>query len=438
MSCGTRFSIAVGLALLVIATPNRLAYAAPPERSVSTSRQFIVYGADAQVRGALCELAERTKKEALGVLYLPDGWRTPIVVHVQAAPANQPELPPARLTFSQTGFGLKLQLDLTLGAEANAPAVERELLRALLLEIMYRAEPNTPAGTPYVEPPHWLVEGTLALIAERDRSALAERLSTVTASGKLIALSDFLRQTPALLESPSRVLYRAYAAAFVSMLTQTPDGRERLARFITDLPRATNDPLADLQRHFPALGDSPQRMQKTWETNLSRLAAPERYRLMTCAETEQQLTSALRIEIGQPGQAAKSYALEEFPQFIRSPAAPAALKAAGERLLVLAGRAHMLHQPVIREYQEIARLLEKRKTKRIERRLAEARSTRELLTRRMGAIDDYMNWYEATQLRTASGAFREYLKAAEFATERPLRRRRDPISVYLDAMEAQF
>ena len=84
----------------------------------------------------------------------------------------------------------------------------------------------------------------------------------------------------------------------------------------------------------------------------------------------------------------------------------------------------------------MARLLRK-KTKGISQRLANARSTREHLSRQMNAIGDYMNWFEATQARTSSGTFREYLRAAEQALE-PEPRRHDPISVYLDALETQF
>ena len=125
---------------------------------------------------------------------------------------------------------------------------------------MYRAEPNTPAGTPYVAPPDWLIEGTLALIAERDRSAIADRLGVAVASGSLVSFADLLRQNPALLESPSRALYRAYAAALVAMLAQAPDSGERFAQFIAWLPHASNDPVADLQRYFPILGDKPEIM----------------------------------------------------------------------------------------------------------------------------------------------------------------------------------
>jgi hypothetical protein len=53
------------------------------------------------------------------------------------------------------------------------------------------------------------------------------------------------------------------------------------------------------------------------------------------------------------------------------------------------------------------------------------------------AIDDYLNWFEATSLMKPSGQFDDYMKAAERAA-RPGRTKRDPISVYLDALETQF
>ena len=37
--------------------------AMPAERSVSSSRQFIVYGTDVRLRGAICDLAEQSKRD---------------------------------------------------------------------------------------------------------------------------------------------------------------------------------------------------------------------------------------------------------------------------------------------------------------------------------------------------------------------------------------
>src|SRR3954469_21913364 len=98
-------------------------------RSVSSSRQFIIYGTDVPLRGAVADLAERTKANLLSLLQKRDDWKTPIVINVQMRQANVPELPPSDLRFSQTGAGIKIQLDLTLPASVDAPAVQREILR---------------------------------------------------------------------------------------------------------------------------------------------------------------------------------------------------------------------------------------------------------------------------------------------------------------------
>ena len=55
----------------------------------------------------------------------------------------------------------------------------------------------------------------------------------------------------------------------------------------------------------------------------------------------------------------------------------------------------------------------------------------------MSEIDDYMNWFEATQLQTESGLFES---VGETATDPAvtIHHRKDAFSNYLDAMESQF
>src|SRR5260221_11420562 len=78
---------------------------ASTERTVSTSRQFILYGTDVGLRGAISHLAEETKTNLLTILRRSDSWKTPIVINLQFPQANVPEIPPAALHFSQTGAG---------------------------------------------------------------------------------------------------------------------------------------------------------------------------------------------------------------------------------------------------------------------------------------------------------------------------------------------
>src|SRR5438045_9143420 len=236
--------------------------AAPLGRSVSPSRQFIIYASSAALRGAVSELAEQTKANLLTLLRQPDRWKTPIIVNLQPEQADLPEIPLAALRFSQTGFGLKLQLDLTIGESIDAALVERELLRAILLEMIYRSEPDVAPGTPFVEPPDWLLEGVLALTPGRDRGALVEALLV---SAKRMSLEEFLQKRPALIDSPSRVLYRAYSLSLVQLLVGGIDGHSRLAQYIHNLSRASNDPLADPKAQFPLLGEG---VEKAWQSSV--------------------------------------------------------------------------------------------------------------------------------------------------------------------------
>jgi len=209
------------VAILCSAVTWQAAYAAQPEHSTSPSRQFVIYGADAKVRGAISGLAEKTKTDFLGLLRQRDDWKTPVVVNLQSQQSNLPELPPADLRFSQTGFGIKLQLDLTISKIVDVSLVERELLRAILLEMVYRNQPHITAGALLVEPPDWLIDGALALAPGRDRGPFIEALGNPE---KPLPLEKFLRQRPGFLDSTGRTLYRAYAFALVQMLLDGKDG----------------------------------------------------------------------------------------------------------------------------------------------------------------------------------------------------------------------
>lgn len=401
---------------------------------MSSSRQFVVYGPDARLRGAICDLAERSKRDAIRILGGRDEWQTPIVVHVEVPNFNRPGEPVAQLHVNQTGAGLKFQLELRISADVSVPEVERELLRAVLLETMYRSQPNIPPGALYVEPPEWLLDGMLALAPERDRASIAQALTTA-AAGDLLTLEKFLQQKRALLDSPSQTLYRAYSTALVSLLIESPEGRAGLVRFVGYLHQSTNDPLADLTAHFASLGANAEQIEKNWRDGVVRAAGSEQFGPLNCEETERRLAQILRVKVPSEDKTTV-YTLEESSQFRRNPAASADLRRLTTDLLLLSGRANPLYYSIIGEYQRIAERLLRRKTPD-PRRLAELRAVREGLGRRMNDITDYLNWFEATQARVASGTFRDYLRAAEAASE-PAPRRRDPISVYLDALEHQF
>jgi hypothetical protein len=409
--------------------------AASPPHSVSPSRQFVIYGADARFRGTVSELAERTKTNFLTLLHGRDEWKTAVIINLQPQRANLPESPPTDLRLSQTGFGVKLQLDLVVGQNLDGPLIERQLLRAILLEMIYRHDADVVPGTTLVEPPDWLLEGVLVLTPGRQQQQMLVDVVSTTQKGK--SLEEFLRQRPEFLDSAGRTLYRAYSLALVQLLLDERGGRARLLRFIANLSHASNDPVADLKAAFPQLHDD---LEKKWRSTVARLSERETYQLLTFAESERRLDELLQIKVSHASRDRGKEETVNLSELVRRKASSderAAVNQNSRALLLLIGTAHPVLRPVAREYQQIATLLARGKRRGMAKRLARLDSTRKELAERMGEIDDYMNWFEATQMGSQSGAFSDYLKSAN-QSRASVPRRRDPLSVYLDALEDQI
>lgn len=411
-----------------------ISFAAGKPRSTSTSRQFLVYGAEIEVRGAMCDLAERTKTDLLHLLGLSDNWKTLLIINLDYPRANFPDAPAAQLEVSQLGYGLKLQLDLIVNREMKGRAVERELLRAILVEMMYRGRGNIAAGAAYVTPPDWLVEGVLALQPGHDSDDDAALLRTIVASQKIAPFADIVRQRRAQLDAPSQQFHAAYSRALVQLLLEAPGGRSGLARFITDLPSAPNDPVADLRAHFPeTLGRA---SGKWWDLSVAQLSARDRYEILGAAETAARLDRLLRFSIPARDGSSRFYSLGEYEAFRKLPTQRAMLRQVSQQLLLLGAQAHPFFSPIVEEDYEVAALLARGKTRGVAARLERLGIYRAAIERQSSKIDDYLNWYEATQSKMMSGAFSQLLVNVPPASE-AAPRRRDPISVYLDSIEME-
>jgi len=420
------------VAIVLFAVANwQLIYGAQTEHSTSPSRQFIVFGADSVLRGAVSDAAERAKTDLLALLRQRDNWTVPIVLNLQPQQANLPELAAAELRFSQTGFGLKLQLDVTFSQDLDVSLVERELLRAILLEMIYRKRPQLAAGTTFIEPPDWLIDGTLALAPGHDRGQLVEAL---TATENTPTLEKFLQQRPAMLDSAGRVLYRAYSLALVQMLLEPKDGAARLAQYIGRLSDASNDPLTDLKAQFPFLRSD---AEETWQSSLHQLRNFQAYQLLTFAESERRLGELLQVKASEANRPPKLTSVAELAKRKPSANEKMTLNDLSHELLVFVVQANPVLRPIAREYGEIAALLARGKRRGIVKRLSRLETTHKQLASRMSDIDDYMNWFEATQMKNGSGNFTDYLKAID-QSQLSISKRRDPLTVYVDALEDQL
>lgn len=418
---------------LSLALPS-LALATKPS-SRSTSGQFLVFGVDTFSRGALCDLAERTKSNLLHLLDQGDNWKTPLLINLDYPQANFPDAPKAQLEVSQLGFSLKLQMNLLITRDLQGHNVQREILRAILIEWIYRNRANIAAGTSYVSPPDWLLDGFLGLEAGNEASENAQLLQTVVAANRIAPLEEVVNQPRSQLDTAFRKLFDAYSQALVQLLLDNPDGRQKLVQYIIDLPSAPNDALADLRVHFPeTLERAPD---KWWDLSVARLSASNRYEILSAAETGKELDRLLHFRIAGRDGKTQEYSLGDYVRFRKLPGYSPVLKQVGRQLLLLSARAHPSYHAILQEDYALTELLARGQSTRVRERLDWVEDYRSVIERQASKIDDYLNWYEATQLKTMSGAFSQVLKN-EQADEEMRPHRRDPISVYLDSIEIQM
>ncbi|MBS0658747.1 MAG: hypothetical protein JSR82_10945 [Verrucomicrobia bacterium] len=423
------------LALLCAFGP--LAAALPP-RTISTSRQFAIYGHDATQRSVSASIAEEVKTSLLEALGLRDEWRAMIVVLLRQPSVLTPGLPARILSFGQTGSGLKVQLELATGEAGRGLKFRDEILRALLAELSYRERSDLPAGAPFRPPPEWMVEGLSAFFeAQTDDGADVfppGLFQTLLRAGKEFDPFAFLGRNPAEMDATSRALFRACAYGMVRLLLRDlPEGRKGLVDLLRALPESGRAAVADLPHFCSDLAQGPDSLARWWAIALSRASAPDPRRLLTVAETDRQLNQLLAFPPDPPAQAGD---LADMPRRLadrkKRPTAIAQLAGARAGLVALQVRAHPLARPNVLAAIQLTDLVLARKEGQLKDRLKALAAARQTALQAGEAVADYLNWFEATQSGEVSGLFQPPRREE---TPAP---RNDAISEYLDALESEL
>ncbi len=407
------------------------------ERSDSASNQFSIYCEDRPLRMRVVSFVEEVKRDVLKTLGEREGWKAPIVITIErAAPARAQE-PAATVRLVESLPGFKVQIDVRIGRDPSTVNLQRQIVRAVLLEYAYR-EVGVKGGTEFRDAPWWVIEGCVGLARQREDGPNAAIFQQLLRTNKLPPLENFLSERPDELGATVRALDRALAACLVQLLTAQPDGPAALARLVRAWPQSNGAPLALLKKEFPVIAADEATLQKWWTLNLARFAAADRYRGLSVEETDQQLAPLLTLEIrtGQ-GSEKKTFDLADYASYLPLPGSRAVLAEHHAKLIALSTRANALFRPVLVDYEAALALLARGKTKGVRERLASIRKYRADVLQRMSAIADYLNWFEVTQRIGPNRDFDEYLKTAREISEQE-RKQRAPIARYLDELEREY
>jgi hypothetical protein len=405
-------------------------------RTTTASKQFTIYCEDVALRGRVAGFVEDVKTGVYSVLGKAPWGKIPIVVTLEAGESPTP----ARVQLAQTPDGPTIQVKVKIGGDPAAVHLEKHIVRAVLIDFMYRDRPQPEAGKIYAEPPWWVVSGIIETNRRRDRGVESDLFRRVVETNKFPPIEQFLGTHSEELGPTADAFDAACAMALLQLLLEHEDGRVRLAGLVRGWPDSYQDPVAALNRAFPALGVGAASLQKWWTVNLARFAASDRFRGLTPEETEQQLNELLEFDVVTDKAGTRQrFALAQFPEFIKKTGARDALKRQHSEFVKLGAQSNALLLPVVQGYEQITFLLARGKTHGLSDRIQQVEKYRATVLHRMGDIADYLNWYEATQLGMRSDAFDSYLQAARSAQKEQTRTAASmEIAKYLDLLQEEF
>ncbi len=196
---------------------------------------------------------------------------------------------------------------------------------------------------------------------------------------------------------------------------------------------------------FDAAGDIAWRPGPTREARVVRdLLGNARGRFIQAPVATGPAEAALPIAVAVPVAPAPSaavsagvtYPIEDYAVILAHPEKDKLLAQARLSLQSLGIRGNALFREIAADYQKVIADLSAGKTKDMDARLKALRKRAVETYVQACAVQDHLDWFEATQSTRYSGLFEDFLTLPERVREE-LPPRTDPISKYLDEVEAQ-
>ncbi|MDG2126038.1 MAG: hypothetical protein P8J87_20225 [Verrucomicrobiales bacterium] len=444
--------------------PPARVFSGPVKRTVSSSKQFHIYADTQRLRAAFAVYAEEVKRDYLRMLKAKDDWGYPIVVRVVADRIGSGREAVRSRTEEVVGAGFRFVIRAELTRDFSREGLREELVRMLMAEHVLRGYESAPANSGVLVPA-WLHAGVLEAMSYRKVGRASDVFASIMDRGLMMAVEDLLRGNPARMDSLTEAMWRASSGALVMTLLGQPSGAERFQGMIGRMAVDGGDVDFLLRKSFPGFRASRNGIEKWWALQVATMAQPTVFDLFGPEESEALLVEALQIYYpeeelsaeGTPGEASgapdgeavalpaeisvangwQKCDIADFGKVIARGDVALLVRRNRLALLNLELRAFQLVRPIVAQYREIVGQIAEGKTKGLGERLRLLAAQRADLLADAKAVEDYMNWFEATQMTQWSDGFDRYFDVVrKLEASRP--KRLNPISRALDEVEREL
>jgi len=408
-------------------------------RTVSVSRQFVVYAADPALPPAVCVLAERVKGAWRARLGITNQWRDPIVIAVRQRSATSSNAAPLSTEMFQTEIHFTYQITCLVPPPIDELDFTAAVVETLCAETANRDQP-IQRDQPYTFAiiPQWLTCGLAQAIGGRPAILLGVARRSVEA-GRPQSAAQLMMPVAVPTEPVARELFQANACLFAEALLGLAEGPQKMQRFLGELgttKSVSNAFWFTYRTDFP----EPVALEKWWSVERARRTAVVVAANLdldeTAATLEKILVTAVTRPAGKRGAEIRSeIPLAQLWRYYERPWLKPLLTDKLNTLRILRSGAHPFYRGVIEQYCGAIEELIDQHLNRFRRAVAQADNTRAALDRQRQQMTEYVDGAErAYGTDELTGTFRGYFRTLD-QFEALERLHSDPISDYLDKFD---
>ncbi len=429
------------------------------ERTSEVGERIVISGSTGKLRGELLRIAQRQREQLYALLGLADSSQQhQITVQLYGTPGDPAPAKLLRQGFTIVQGQISLNLAVHLAHGIHEELLEQALVQLLLYEMGLRDKTFTPDDALTLSLRPWLVQGIReAMQWQDDRAdrALYARLfqqQSIYPLDTLLAEEQFNNDLEAL-----DVAFRVSSGALVMALMNQPQGKAGLTNLIKEAASYAGEPRNLLTKHFPKSTLSKNSLAKWWALQLASMSQAPAEELLTIAQSEAELQSALIVNIRDADGRAQSLPPARYLELTAYPKNAQQISVAQtyNRLALLQSRVFPSYRPIIGGYLDVLyKIIDAPAKKRrgllslfsrkrdtpaetAAQMLHALTAERQIISKLGERTTDYLNWYSLERPEQQGEQFQDYLKLKERLSETSSSDG-GPISQYLDAIEALY
>ena len=189
------------------------------------------------------------------------------------------------------GAGFIVDLKVDIREQINKSDLEAGIMQAIVIERTMRTDPALDEES-VISVPRWISDGLLGALRWKEGERERGMYEVLLRKPELFPLEKLFTTRPKDIREMGKTMYAMYEAsttAMVMSLYRQPEGKERLAKMLSEVAVFGGETPELLRKHFPAMNVGKVGLDKVWNLQLAEMSVARMIDTETILTTEKKL-----------------------------------------------------------------------------------------------------------------------------------------------------